>query len=204
MRPLLGLSILALLVTGCAGAGSLTSTGTSGPPMPTASAPATLATSATPMQLASTAPSPAGSASPVASPGAPPAPADVTWSQTPALGFGAGTSTMTVSWNEASMAGTTIRVYGVTACLSPPGVDNAPCVAASASVPDDKLTLVATAPAGEGRVSWTWPSWGDIGGALAVHGDDSYYAFVVDASDAAGRSAMTVAVTARSCLGCTY
>jgi hypothetical protein len=111
---------------------------------------------------------------------------------------------MTVTWSEASTTDTTIRVYGVTACLGPPDVDNMPCVGDTTSLPRSKLTLVATAPAAKGRVTWTWPSWGDIGGALAVHGSDSYYAFVVGAYGAAGHSKLIVAVTASTCVGCMY
>ena len=64
------------------------------------------------------------------------------------------------------------------------------------------LTLVATAPATQGHLSWTWPSWGDIGQALAVHGSDTYYAFVVGAYTAAGHSKMIIAATADSCSTC--
>ncbi|HEY7970473.1 MAG TPA: hypothetical protein VID95_10800 [Candidatus Limnocylindrales bacterium] len=158
--------------------------------------PTTLA-SAAPSLEASTAPSASTSAA------APPAPADVTWSQTPALGFGIGTTTMTVTWKEPATASATIRVYGVTACLNPPGTDNVPCLVVKTLLPDKALILVATAPATQGHVSWTWPSWGNIGQALAVHGSDTYYAFVVGAYTAAGHSKMIIAATAHACSTCT-
>jgi hypothetical protein len=199
MRPVLGLSILVFLVTGCVGAASLSSTGSSVPTSATSSTsamPTAVASSAPPLE-ASTAPSAAARAV------APPAPADVTWNQTPALGFGAGTTTMTITWKEAATAGATIRVYGVTTCLNPPGTDNVPCLVVNTLLPDKALTLVATAPAAQGRVSWTWPSWGNIGQALAVHGSDTYYAFVVGAYTTAGHSKMIIAATAGACSTCT-
>ncbi len=216
MRPLLGLSILALLVTACVGAASLSSTGSSVPAsaMPSTSAMPTALASAAPSLEASTAPTALASAvapleastapSAPRSAVAPPAPADVTWSQTPALGFGVGTTTMTVTWKEPAPAGATIRVYGVTACLNPPGTDNVPCLVVKTLLPDKALTLVATAPATQGHVSWTWPSWGNIGGALAVHGSDTYYAFVVAAYTPAGHSKMIIAATASACSKCTF
>ena len=110
---------------------------------------------------------------------------------------------MTISWTGPVTAGTTIRVYGITACLNPPGTDNVPCVGTDTLLPASALTLVASAPAAQGRVSWTWPSWGNIGQALAVHGSDTYYAFVVGAYTAAGHSKLMIAATAGACSTCT-
>jgi hypothetical protein len=209
MRPLLGFSMVAILVAGCASAGGLPSTGPSVPsamvspaPSPAASAASAAVSSPAPSAVASS----VASSPPVTEPfssAAPPAPLDVTWNQTPAQGFGVGTTTMSITWREPLTAGLTIRVYGVTACLNPPGTDNVPCLVVNTSLPANVLTLVATAPAAQGHASWTWPSWGNIGQALAVNGSETYYAFVVGAYTAVGHSKMIIAATADYCSTCT-
>jgi len=109
---------------------------------------------------------------------------------------------MTVTWKDPVPAGATIRVYGLTKCLNPPGTDNVPCLVVKTMLPANVLTLVAKAPATQGHVSWTWPSWGNIGQALAIHGSDTYYAFVIGAYTATGHSKLIIAATASACSTC--
>jgi hypothetical protein len=137
---------------------------------------------------------------------APPAPTNVTM-DIASSGFG-GTAHYTVSWHEAATAGVTMRVYGVSACLNagalPPGASMVPCLVRGMRLPANVLSLVATAPAAAGRVSWTSPGFGDIGAALAEYGGKDFYAFVIGAYSAAGHSRMAIAATAQYCPDCTY
>ena len=74
--------------------------------------------------------------------------------------------TTTISWKEARTAGTEIRVYGVTACLPPEGQDPAPCLVVNTPLPASVRELITKAPAANGKVSWSWPNWEDVGGAV--------------------------------------
>lgn len=110
--------------------------------------------------------------------------------------------TTTVTWNEAVTAGTEIRVYGVNACFAPP--TGGTCLVEHTALPASVRDLIATAPASKGKVSWTWPAWDDIGGAVMAHGDKTYEAVVIAAYNAAGHSKFIIIASAEWCPDCTY
>ena len=112
--------------------------------------------------------------------------------------------TTTISWKEAQMAGTEIRVYGVTACLPPEGQDPAPCLVVNTPLPASVRELITKAPAANGKVSWSWPNWEDVGGAVADRGDTYYYAFVIAAYNSAGHSKFVIVRSGEYCSDCTY
>ncbi len=113
--------------------------------------------------------------------------------------------TTTVTWKEAAPKGVTIRIYGVTACLPPKGQDPAPCLVKGTPLPASIRKLIASAPAARGRVSWTWPNWENIGGAVMAHGDTTYESIVVAAYNLDGtHSKFIIATTGEYCSGCTY
>jgi hypothetical protein len=115
---------------------------------------------------------------------------------------GTGSITTTVTWKEAVTKGTEIRVYGVTACYAPP--EGGPCLVEHTPLPSSVRDLIARAPASQGKVSWTWPEWDDIGGAVMGDGSSNYESIVVAAYNAAGHSKFIIVVTSEYCPFCTY
>jgi hypothetical protein len=73
------------------------------------------------------------------------------------------------------------------------------CADADASVPACRVV----APAADGKVSWVWPEWDDIGGAVMAHGP-IYWSVVVAAFDPAGHSKFVIVATAEHCTDCIY
>ncbi len=117
-----------------------------------------------------------------------------------------GTCTTTITWKKAVTKGTEVRVYGVTDCLSlteRPG--DGSCLVKRTSVPVAARKLIAKAPASKGKIIWEGPAWrnlmvqADPGGprdqryAVDRHGDETYFAIVVSAYNAAGHSRFIIA-----------
>ena len=68
--------------------------------------------------------------------------------------------TETVTWESPRTKGVEIRIYGVTECIALPahprsGTDG-PCLVKGTPLPASVRTLLATAPASAGKVTWTW------------------------------------------------
>ena len=68
--------------------------------------------------------------------------------------------TQTVRWGSSGSEGVEIRVYGVTECVARPANPSpdthGPCLVEHTPLPASVRTLLATAPASRGVVSWTW------------------------------------------------
>lgn len=119
-------------------------------------------------------------------------------------GVPSGECTLTVTWNDAVDAGTEIRIFGVTGCLSAGEVaGDGSCLVVNTPLPEGSLELIAKTAGSRGRVSWTRPAWqelisGDTGGpafwAFGVDGDgnDIYYAIVAAAYNSAGHSKFVI------------
>jgi hypothetical protein len=165
-------------------------------------------------------PAPASADAPSVMPSEPPSPAAA--SQVPSLappasptsasividsaGFG-GIATLTATWKQATSDGVTMRIYGVTKCLNArepgPGETSVPCLVPGTQLTADVERLVATAPAADGRVTWSWPGWGDIGAALGTYNGEDFYAFVIGGNNAAGNSPLYIMATSAYCPTCT-
>jgi len=111
---------------------------------------------------------------------------------------------VTISWKYANPDGVRIRVYGVTACLPPAGRDPAPCLVKGTPLPPRVRELIATAAAARGKVSWTWPSWDDVGGAVMADANHVYESIVVAAYSDTGHSKFIIVATGEYCSTCTY
>jgi hypothetical protein len=180
--------------------------------VPTAIAAATLRPGPTSESSASASPVPAASPMPTASTStatpspellAPPPPTAVTITMKGRDNPDRpGSITTTVTWKEAVTKGTEIRVYGVTACFAPP--TGGPCLVEHTPLPSSVRDLIARAPASQGKVSWSWPIWDDIGDAVMANGSNYYEAIVVAAYNAAGHSKFIIVVTSEYCPACTY
>jgi hypothetical protein len=110
--------------------------------------------------------------------------------------------TTTIAWKTPLAAGTEIRVYGVTKCFAPPSGGS--CLVEHTALPSNVRDLIASAPAAKGKVSWTWPNWEDVGGAVMAHGDTTYQAIVIAAYDSAGHSKFVIVKSGQWCPDCTY
>ena len=111
--------------------------------------------------------------------------------------------TTTISWTAPLDKGVTIKVYGVIPCFAKH--DGDPCLVRNTPLPKGSLEPIADAPASAGKVSWTWPSWDDIGGAvMARSGDSVYWSVVIAAYTASGHSKFAIVKTAIRCGTCTY
>jgi hypothetical protein len=212
MMPLRALALFAsvALVAACGatvGSSSPVTSGTFGHlASPVAIASATISPPPSPVGSASAA-TPTPRTTPLGPPPPPTAVAFTTADDPSGGGYGTTTTTtttMTVTWKEAPATGVEVRVFGVTKCLPPPGLDSAPCLVEHTPLPPSDLVLIAKAPASRGKVSWTWPAWGDIGGNIAVHGNTSFASFVVAAYNAAGHSKFVIVVAAGYCATCVY
>ena len=68
--------------------------------------------------------------------------------------------TQRISWEAPRSADVEIRVYGVTECIAKPDHPDpdtrGPCLVTGTPLPASVRTLLATAPASDGTVSWTW------------------------------------------------
>jgi hypothetical protein len=181
--------------------------------------PATLRASQDATSLIGVTPSPltaVASPSPVATPGptqkptpkatlipVPPKPTGVRFRQDAGcLDAGCGRAqrvTQTVRWRAPRTKGVEIRVYGVTECLAMPAHpepdSGGPCLVEHTALPASVRTLLATAPATAGRVSWSWKQ--DTGcenwGMYSPPDRPVYAAVVIAAYNASGHSIFAIA-----------
>ena len=108
--------------------------------------------------------------------------------------------TQTVTWGAPRTEGVEIRVYGVTECIAepadPPPGTSGPCLVVHTPVPASVRTLLATASASDGVVSWTWTEPGhECGEPLVFYDPDgpAYSAVVLAAYSASGHSIFAIA-----------
>lgn len=132
-------------------------------------------------------------------------------------GIPPGRCTTTVTWKQPLAKGTEIRIYGVTGCLTAKEVaGDGTCLAEDTAVPASVRHLIAKVPASRGRISWTRPAWLDVIQTYARRprfqaigvdrdGEGIYFAIVMAANSAKGRSRFVVADTGTWCYdtGCT-
>jgi len=174
---------------------------TDGPPhvtlTPAAASPTATATLASPSPQATTQPTPTPTFVPE-----PPKPTGVTFDQQVRKSDDGqvATVTQTVRWGAPQSEGVEIRVYGVTECIAepadPPPGTSGPCLVVRTPLPASVRTLLATAPAPDGVVSWTWTevAW-ECGEPLVFYDPDgpAYHAVVLAAYGASGHSIFAIA-----------
>jgi hypothetical protein len=206
-RRLLVVAFLAALLAACGATGvespasnalpaEAVSTATTNP---TASTGTSLAASDSP-QRASQPPTtqPASGPTPVA---APPKPTGVKFDERRRLGNDAASTevTQTVTWTAPRGDGVEIRVYGVTSCIAEPASPSpgsgGPCLVEHTPLPAEDRTLLATAPASAGDVSWSWTGIPDCEGPGLAHDPrgPEYEAIVLAAYSASGQSIFAIA-----------
>ena len=106
-----------------------------------------------------------------------------------------------MTWESPRTKGVEVRVYGVTECLALPAHPDpdtkGPCLVKNTRLPASVRTLLATAPASAGKVSWSWTEeepgcdlWYPVG--RAPDGQE-YYAVVVAAYSTSGHSIFVIA-----------
>lgn len=107
--------------------------------------------------------------------------------------------TQTVRWGAPHSDGVEIRVYGVTSCIARP-VDpspdtSGPCLVEHTPLPGATRTLLGSAPASDGVVSWTWTGTFDCEGPGPAYDPrgPGYSAVVLAAYSAAGHSTFAIA-----------
>jgi hypothetical protein len=107
--------------------------------------------------------------------------------------------TQTVTWGAPVTEGVEIRVYGVTECVARPADPSpdtrGPCIVEHTPLPASVRTLLATAAASDGVVSWTWTGTFDceIGGVAYDPRGPGYHAVVLAAYNASGHSIFAIA-----------
>jgi hypothetical protein len=106
--------------------------------------------------------------------------------------------TQSVTWRTPRTEGIEIRVYGVTKCLAepedPPPDTSGPCLVVRTALPASVRTLLATALASDGAVSWTWTV--ETGCYIGLPFDPegpAYYAIVLAAYNASEHSIFAIA-----------
>ena len=106
--------------------------------------------------------------------------------------------TQSVRWGAPTSEGVEMRVYGVTECVAKP--DNpspdthGPCLVEHTPLPGSVRTLLATAPASDSVVSWTWTGTFDCEVGLAYDpAGPPYHAVVLAAYSASGHSIFAIA-----------
>lgn len=106
--------------------------------------------------------------------------------------------TQAVRWGAPGSEGVEIRVYGVTECVARPANPSpglyGPCLVEHTPLPASVRTLLATAPASDGVVSWTWTGTFDceVGLAYDPRGP-AYHSVVLAAYSASGHSIFAIA-----------
>lgn len=107
--------------------------------------------------------------------------------------------TQTVTWKAPLKKSLEIRVYGITECLAEPANakpgTRGPCLVEHTTLPRSARTLLATAPASDGKVSWSWTQWAgcDIGHIASDPDGPGYYSIVLAAYNSAGNSVFAIA-----------
>ena len=202
-RPTLAVFV-AFVIAACAACGASAAPTPSPVPTPPASAATPMPTASTNLEAtdsprnASPAPTPRPSPDPTPVP-FPPKPTGVSFDERRA-GDDAPTTeiTQTVRWEAPGSEGVEIRVYGVTECVAMPGNPSpdthGPCLVEHTPLPASVRTLLATAPASDGVVSWTWTGTFDCEVGLAYNPrGPAYYAVVLAAYSASGHSIFAIA-----------
>jgi hypothetical protein len=109
----------------------------------------------------------------------------------------------TVTWAAPRSEGVEIRVYGVTKCIAEPASPSpgsgGPCLVEHTPLPAEDRTLLATAPASAGDLSWSWTGTSDCEGPGLAHDPrgPAYHAVVVAAYSASGQSIFAIAAPGR-------
>jgi hypothetical protein len=106
--------------------------------------------------------------------------------------------TQTVTWRAPRSEGVEIRVYGVTECIAEPSNPapdtSGPCLVEHTPLPASVRTLLASAPASDGVVSWTWSEETGCNIGLAFDPDGPmYHSVVLAAYSASGHSIFAIA-----------
>jgi hypothetical protein len=110
-----------------------------------------------------------------------------------------GEVTQTVTWGAPRSEGVEIRVYGVTECIAEPADPapgtSGPCLVVHTPLPASVRRLLATAPASDGAVSWTWTEEGGCDPSPFKSAPDGpgYRAVVLAAYSASGHSIFAIA-----------
>lgn len=110
--------------------------------------------------------------------------------------------TQTVTWAAPRSEGVEIRVYGVTECMAKPANPSpdtdGPCLVEHTALPASVRTLLASAPASDGGVSWSWTGTFDCGIDLGYDpGGPVYHAVVLAAYGASDHSIFAIAAPGR-------
>jgi len=164
---------------------------------PAAASPTAAATPASPSPSATPQPTPEPTPVPV-----PPKPTGVTFDQQVRESDDGQVATVTqmVRWGAPRSEGVEIRVYGVTDCIAepadPPPGTSGPCLVVHTPLPASVRTLLATVPASDGVVSWTWTEAGhECGEPLVFYDPDgpAYHAVVLAAYGPSGHSIFAIA-----------
>jgi len=204
-------AILAAVLAACGAIGAPS-------PVPSAQPPESAATATTnPSDTAGTiaaatelprSPSPAPITQPAAKPTpvpVPPKPTGVKFGEQRRLGNDPSSTeiTQTVRWAAPRSEGVEVRIYGVTTCIAEPANPSpdtsGPCLVEHTPLPGSILTLLATAPASEGHVSWTWTGTFDCEGPGPAYDPrgPGYHAVVIAAYGASGHSIFAIAEPGR-------
>lgn len=107
--------------------------------------------------------------------------------------------TQTVTWKAPLKKSLEIRVYGITECLAEPANakpgTRGPCLVEHTTLPRSARTLLATAPASAGKVSWSWTqeTGCDIGHFASDPDGPVYYSIVLAAYNSADNSVFAIA-----------
>jgi hypothetical protein len=105
----------------------------------------------------------------------------------------------TITWEAPLTEDVEIQVYGVTECLARPDDPapdtTGPCLVTGTALPASLRTLLATAPASEGEVSWTWTGDFECGPSDPSYdpAGPAYFAIVLAAYNTAGHSIFAIA-----------
>ncbi len=110
--------------------------------------------------------------------------------------------TQTITWQAPRDKGVEIRVYGVTECIAEPANPSpdtgGPCLLVHTPLPASVRTLLATAPASDGAVSWRWTEDSGCRVGLAYDPDGPpYHSIVLAAYDRWGHSIFAIAEPGR-------
>lgn len=137
----------------------------------------------------------------------PPAPTNVVFEVHAPTGSSAPAQSyrLEVSWDQEVDADTTIEVWAVTTCPRQASRSEGRCLTRQTRLPGSIRTLVASAPAGVGSVSWRVPAWEVDYGPVALDGRTEYWAIVVRAVNSRGASDWVIAINGNGyfCSDCT-
>lgn len=135
----------------------------------------------------------------------PPKPSGVKFDEQKRMGSDASSTmiTQTIRWGTPRSADVEIKVYGVTECIAmpkdPAPNTTGPCLATGTRLPASVRTLLATASASEGAVSWTWTGEFECGESDPAYNPQGpeYHAVVLAAYNTSGHSLFAIAAPGR-------